>query len=182
MTGLRSWRVPLAALALACRPAAPPEAAPAPVLPAVTVSPAASEWPGTLAEALRAAQAADFAAADRALLAFSVRHAGTPQGIESDFWRAIVKADPANTAASTRERIALFDAYLAAGPDAPRHLEAMVFRRLLESVESATGALATLRSETETKRRSREDEIRKLSEDLDRTMAELDRIKKRLRP
>jgi hypothetical protein len=49
-------------------------------------------------------------------------------------------------------------------------------------VDSTRTALAGLRAANEQRQRSREEEIRKLSDDLDRTMAELDRIKKRLAP
>jgi hypothetical protein len=145
-------------------------------------SPVISEWPATLAAALRAAESGDFEGADRTLLDFGLRNAGKPEGTESDFWRALIKADPLNDAPTNRERMALFDAYLAAGTSAPRYTEAMIFRRILEAVDSTRTALAGLRAANEQRQRSREEEIRKLSDDLDRTMAELDRIKKRLAP
>ncbi|MGQ0646256.1 MAG: hypothetical protein ACT4P7_01725 [Gemmatimonadaceae bacterium] len=165
----------------ACRQAAPPPVISVP--PPVVVQPAAlSEWPTTLSHAMRAAEAGNYEAADQVLLQHGLKHAGSPEGAESDFWRAILKADPSNTSPSTRERIALFDAYLTAGPNAPRYLEAIVFRRLLEAVDSTRTALMSLQTAADTRQRTREEEIKKLSEDLDRTMAELDRIKKRLAP
>jgi hypothetical protein len=168
--------------ASACRQPAPPPAQPAPA--PVEVPPPASrvEWPGALATAIRAAEAGHYDEADRVLLEFGQRHAGTAEGADSDFWRALLRADPANPSPSTRERIAMLDAYLAGGSGSPRYLEALVLRRLLEGVDSTRSALTALRAQAEVRQRSREDEIRKLSEDLDRAMAELERIKKRLAP
>lgn len=178
----RARRAVLLSLCIGCH------RAPAPVLPApapipVTVQDSAlSEWPTTLADALRAAEAGKYDEADQRLLQYGIKHGGTKEGTESDFWRAVIKADPSNTTPDVRERIALFDAYLAAGTGTPHYLEAVVFRRLLEAAESARSAIASLRTTNEARQRTREDEIRKLSDDLDRTMAELDRIKKRLAP
>lgn len=143
---------------------------------------ALSEWPTTLADALRAAEAGKYDEADQRLLQYGLKYAGKREGAESDFWRAVLKADPSNTGPETRERIALFDSYLAAGTGTPHYHEAVVFRRLLEARDAARSAIAQLRTTNEARQRTREDEIRKLSDDLDRTMAELDRIKKRLAP
>ncbi|MCC6319216.1 MAG: hypothetical protein IT361_16200 [Gemmatimonadaceae bacterium] len=169
-------------LVVAChRPPAVPRTVPPPVT-IVLADSALSEWPTTLADALRAAEAGKFDVADQALLQYGLKHSGTREGTESDFWRAVLKADPLNVGPQARERMALFDAYLASGPTAPHYTEAMVFRRLLETVDSARAAVASLRQVTDARQRTREEEIRKLSDDLDRTMAELDRIKKRLAP
>ncbi|MBC7895894.1 MAG: hypothetical protein H7066_10795 [Cytophagaceae bacterium] len=179
------WRsLLLVALCVGCRKA--------PVVRVVTHIPtpvpiampdsALSEWPTTLADALRAAEAGKYEEADQRLLQYGLKHPGTREGTESDFWRAVLKADPSNTGPEARERIALFDSYLAAGTGTPHYLEALVFRRLLETMDSARSAIAALGKANEARQRTREEEIRKLSDDLDRTMAELDRIKKRLAP
>lgn len=177
----RRWAL-LVVLCIGCR-SAPPEiiAVPTPV-PVMMPDSALSEWPTTLADALRAAEAGKYDEADQRLLQYGLKHAGTREGTESDFWRAVFKADPSNTGPETRERIALFDSYLAAGTGTPHYLEAVIFRRLLETMDVARAAIAQLRITNEARQRTREDEIRKLSDDLDRTMAELDRIKKRLAP
>lgn len=179
----RRWWLLLVGLGAACRQAPPVVTPPTPAPVAISLPDSSlSEWPTTLAAALRAAEAGRYEDADQQLLQYGIRHAGTKEGTESDFWRAVIKADPNNTAPEPRERMALFDAYIAAGTDTPHYLEAVVFRRLLEVAESSRAAIASLRSANEARQRTREDEIRKLSDDLDRTMAELDRIKKRLAP
>ena len=169
-------------LCIGCHRAVPPASVAAPPPVVVALPQPLSEWPTTLADAQRAAGAEQFDEADRILLRYGLKYQGTPEGAESDFWRAVFKADPSNPGPAARERIALFDAYLTAGPSAARYLEAMVFRRLLETVTATRAALADFRGGADSRQRAREDEIKKLSEDLDRAMAELDRIKKRLTP
>ena len=165
-----------------CRSAPPPVIAPPPVELPVPVPLPVSLWPATLSEATRAFEAGRHEEADRILREHSLRMEGTAEGAESDFWRALFRADPANPGPSTRERIALFDAYLAAGPSAPRYVEAQIFRRLLESLDSTRTAVIALRTLAENRDKTRDDEVRRLSEDLDRTMAELERIRRRLTP
>jgi hypothetical protein len=176
------WPVLLLIVLGACRQAPVPEPAPARLEVPDPAPPPISLWPATLADALRAYEAGRYDDADRILRDHSVRMAGTAEGTESDFWRAMLKSDPGNPGPSTRERIALFDAYIATGPGAPRYAEAVIFRRLLEALDSNRTAVAALRATADTRDRARADEVRKLSEDLERTMAELDRIRRRLSP
>ena len=125
MTTSRCIRAALLLMVAGCRQAPPPAPIPAPAPIVLPPSPVLSEWPATLADALRAAESGDFDGADRRLLDFGMRNAGKPEGIESDFWRALIKADPLNAAPTNRERMALFDAYLAAGTSAPTTLSGM---------------------------------------------------------
>ncbi len=154
----------------------PVDTAPTPAPPPISL------WPATLAEALRAFDAGRYEDADRILQRHSIRMAGNAEGAESDFWRALLRSDPDNTTLATRERIALFDNYLAAGSSAPRYVEAQILRRLLESLDSTRTAVTALRAVAEARDKARDDEVRRLSEDLDKTMAELERIRRRLTP
>lgn len=175
----------VAALALAgvigaCqRPAPTP---PAPIIPEIIPAPPISPWPGTLSSALRAAETGGFVEADRILTEFSVKHAGTADGAESDFWRALLKTDPANRRVTPRESMALYDAYLGGGPTLPRHAEALILRRVVESLDSTRSLLATVRASADAREKSRDEEIRRLNDVVDRTTAELERIKRRLAP
>jgi hypothetical protein len=165
----------------ACR--RPP--APLPVPPPAPIeipSPTLSQWPGTLASALRAAETGRFAEAERILTDFSIANAGNAEGAESDFWRALLKTDPVNRAVTARESMALYDAYLSGGASLPRYAEAMILRRVVESLDSTRSLLTTMRSSAEAREKSRDDEIRRLNDLLDRTTAELERIKRRLVP
>jgi hypothetical protein len=159
-------------------PPAPARVVEAPRAPVPQISP----WPGTLASALRAAESARYNEADRILLEFSVKHANTPEGAESDFWRALLKTDPANSKVTAREQLALLDGYLDNGPNAPRYAEVQILRRVVEASDSTHALLTTVRLSAEAREKARDEEIRRLNELYDRTAAELDRIKRRLAP
>lgn len=162
----------------------PAVATPAPPMP-VVIAPAAppiSPWPGTLGAALRAAEVGKFDEAEKILTQFSVEHAGTPDGAESDFWRALLKTDPANRDATPRESMALYDAYLGGGTSLPRNAEAVILRRVVESLDSTRTLLHTVRASADAREKARDDEIRRLNDVVDRTTAELERIKRRLTP
>jgi len=171
----------VAALVVACRqPPPPPPPAPAPIV--IPAAPTLSPWVGTLARALREAENGRFEEAERLLSEFSVGNAGTPEGAESDFWRALLKTDPANRDVTPRESMALYDAYLSGGSALPRYAEALILRRVVESMDSTRVLLSTVRASAEARQKARDDEIRRLNDLLDRTAAELERIKRRLAP
>ncbi|MFN8572831.1 MAG: hypothetical protein U0132_12355 [Gemmatimonadaceae bacterium] len=172
------WLPVLFVLAGCSRPAQRPVpiAAP-PVLPPVA---AVSPWPGILRQAQQAADAGDYATADRLLAEFGVAHPKTPEGAEADFFRALYKADPPNAAATIREQLGAFDAYLVGGSAQPHYAEAIVLRRLLESTDSLRALVAAVRTTQDARARAREDEIRRLTDVLEKTTAELERIKRRL--
>ena len=171
---------PLLLLTLACRGApvpAPVLAAPPPALPSVSdVSP----WPATLRQAQQAAESGDYSAADRLLSAFGISHPNSAEGREADFFRAVFRADPANHAASIREQLSAFDAYLTGGAAFPRYGEALVLRRLVESSDSLRALVDAVRTTQEARARAKDDEVRRLTDVLERTTAELERIKRRL--
>jgi hypothetical protein len=168
------------ALVLACsRPAREPVPEPVPLPP---VEREISPWPGVLALAMRAVERARYEEADSVLTDFAVKHAGKAQGAEADYWRAVFKADPARTRITVREQLAAFDVYLAGGPTLPHYHEASIMRRMIEALDATRRDLVAARTAAETKEKAREDDIRKLTEDLERTMSELDRIRRRLVP
>jgi hypothetical protein len=174
MLGLR---VILTALVMSCtRPAAAPpvQQPPAPAPPPI------SAWPGTLATAVRAADQGKHDDADAILAKYALDHAGSADGAEADYWRALLRLDPFNTRASLRDALTALDAYLNAGPTAARYAEARILRRLLESLDSSRAQLVAARLAADTRDRTREEEIKKLGDELDKTMAELDRIRRRL--
>jgi hypothetical protein len=173
----------LVAVGGSCRKPPPPpptpervEVAPTPALPPI------SPWPATIAAALRAAESGRYDEAERLLVEFSVKHAGTPEGTESDFWRALLKIDPSNRKVAVREQLALLDAYLGAGSAAPRYAEALILRRVVEAADSTRALMSTMRASAEAREKARDEEIKKLQDELDRTTAELERIKRRLLP
>jgi hypothetical protein len=157
------------------------QAAPPPVVEQVVVPslPAESPWVGTLAAAQAAADSGQFATADSILTAFEHSAPDSPDVSESAFWRAMLRADPRNPAFAPADARAALDAYLAT-PNPRRRTEATVMLRMLALSDSIRSLHTAQRSAAEARDRTREEEIQKLRDDLQRTQAELDRIKRRL--
>jgi hypothetical protein len=165
-------------LVLACRHRAPVlPAAPIPVPSLPTEAP----WVGTLIAARAAADSGRFATADSILSAFEQAETSSPDVSESAFWRAMLRADPRNPAFSPTEARAALEAYLTT-PDAQRRTEATVMLRMLALSDSLRSALAAQKFASDARDRTRDEELQKLRDDLQRTQAELDRIKRRLGP
>lgn len=160
------------------RPAAPPPAMQQVALPSL---PPESPWVGTLAAAQTAADSGRFATADSILAAFERSEPDSPDASESAFWRAMLRADPRNPAFAPADARAALDAYLVT-PNPRRRTEATVMLRMLALSDSIRALHTTQRSAAEARDRAREEEMQKLRDDLQRTQAELDRIKRRLGP
>lgn len=171
----------VAMLFVGCRPhPAPPP--PVRVVEQPKPLPPISPWPGTLSSAMHAAESGKFDEADRVLVEFSVKHANSAEGAESDFWRAMLKLDPANAKVSTREQLALLDAYLDIGSAAPRYAEVQILRRMVEASDSTRALMGTIKLNADARAKRMEEEMHRLQELNDRTAAELERIKRRLAP
>jgi len=158
------------------RPAAPP-----PIVDTVAVPspPPEPPWPRTVTAVRAAVDSGQFSTADSILAAFERVERDSPDVAESAFWRAMLRADPRNPAFQPEEARRGIEAYLA-GPNPRRRTEAGVMLRILELSDSLRAAHVAQRSAAEGRDRAQEEEIQKLRDDLQRTQAELDRIKKRL--
>lgn len=173
------WRVFVALLAIgAChRPPPPPPVIEVPA-PTVVEEP---PWVGTLAAVRAAVDAGRFAAADSILASFERTEAGSADVAESTFWRALLRADPRNPDFTPANARAALEAYLR--DEGARHrAEAGAILRLLVIADSLRAAQASQRSAFEQRDRARDAELEKLRDELQRTQAELDRIKRRLAP
>jgi hypothetical protein len=162
-----------------------------------------------LAEALeqaeREALARRFDVADRLLSDFAAQHRGTHEAAEAGFWRAVLKLDAANPAASPREAAGLLDDYLGGPATAQHRGSATALRRAAGALDARNAALvsnlatpdspsssanapaATPRPEARAESRAgerrderRDEEIQRLREELAKANAELERIRKRL--
>lgn len=160
------------------RPAAPPPAAATVAVPSPPPEP---PWARTAAAVQAAVDSGQFSTADSILAAFELVERDTPDASESAFWRAMLRADPRNPAFEPAEARRGIEVYLAA-PNPRRRTEAGVMLRMLELSDSLRAAQAAQRSAAEARDRARDEEVQKLRDDLQRTQAELDRIKKRLGP
>jgi hypothetical protein len=165
-------------------------------LPSVK-SPAQTDFERALYYARQNVDAGNYWAADRLLDEFARTHPDTRESREIAFWKAAYQVDPANDRGSLGGGIAALDAYLAAADTTGWYRnEATLLRRtavVAQGISSNTVAAAdtsTIAGTTDTVavvKRSRDEEIvalreqlAKTREELSKVSAELDRIKKRL--
>jgi hypothetical protein len=137
----------------------------------------AREWPAAYLAAQTAADRGAYGDAEKTLSDFAAAHPGSPEALESGYWRAVYKLDPANKDASTRDAIAGLDRYLAA-PGGMHRGEATTLRRIAVQLLSLDRALTQKPDEPTTT--ARDEEVKKLRDELQATKDELERIKRRL--
>ena len=149
-------------------------------------SAAPREYGPALEQASLEVRAGRYGIADHILAEFAMKFPSAPEAVETLYWRAVFKADPANQVALVKESLPLLDSYLAAPAAATLHrTEAGALKRLVILVESraavssapapAAPAPAVAKPEA-----GKDEEIARLKEELQRANAELERIKRRL--
>lgn len=154
-------------------------------------APSDSAWASTLDSARRLVVDSQYALADSMLAMFAQGSPGTPGAREAIFWHGVFLLDPANKTGSAHEASRAFDAYLAASDSLPHRVEALVLQRTTRVIDSLSRSrtmdsvpsvhLVVADDSTNT---AREQEMAKtvkaLQDSLNKTTAELERIKKRL--
>ena len=155
-------------------------------------SPADREWESTLKTAQQLAAAARYGAADSVLHDYVQRQPGTMGATEAAFWRGVFALEPANTAGSVHAARTAFDSYLADSNAVVHRAEALALGRATRVIDSLARARATdsvpavhlIVADDTLRASAREQELlknmKRLQDSLDKTTAELDRIKKRL--
>lgn len=116
---------------------------------------------------------------DRALVAFALAFPETAEASESIFWRALLRMDPSNPDASPRLAIEMFGRYLVTPAPRAHDSDARMLRRIATILESQKRAVAG-RTELEARSKERDEELQRTKDELTKTLAELDRIKRRL--
>jgi HAMP domain-containing protein len=160
-----------------------------------TMPTSAREWLTALTNAKTASSAGRYDEADRTLYDFAQLYAGAPEAREAAYWRAVFKLDPANRSASPRAAVEQLDVYLTDSTSALHVTEALVLRRLALSLDSLSqNRIVTTRQPVtaepapddaaagQERQQELQKEIQRLKDSLDRSTAELERIKKRLAP
>jgi hypothetical protein len=135
------------------------------------------EWPGAYIAAQAAADRGAYGDADKMLADFAASHANTPEALECGYWRAVYRLDPSNKDASTRDAIAGLDKYLTA-PNGTHRGEATTLRHIAAQLLALDKALNQKADDSATT--ARDEEVKKLREELESTKDELERIKRRL--
>ena len=145
-----------------------------------------SAWGATLTDLRAQLENGRYDAADSDLANFAQRYAGTPQASQALFWRAVVALDPANRTATPRDAMVAVDAYLAGGRSQPLYDAALVLRRTATTLETLRRPVVVAAPPAppadSSDRIKAAEEIQRLRAELEKTQAELDRIKKRIRP
>ena len=163
----------------------------------------AEQWQASLAVAQEDAAAGHFDAADSTLADYAARFPGSPEALETAYWRALFKMDPSNHSASVTTAMASLDGYLADHRPRQHVSEAATLRRVAGQIDGlnklAATAMAQANVATNTASNakavaaadaakaaeasgtvSQDVEIKRLKDELARANAELERIKKRL--
>jgi hypothetical protein len=160
----------LAFAAVACSKG-PAASAPAPVTPFNTAVIAAE----------KRVEAGDYPGADRILADFALKAKGSPEAIETAFWRALYMVDPNNKTTSMADGVKALDIYINTTGAKTYKAEAVVLKRTAQAVLALRAAQAAPRvAGRDTVFVNREDEIAALKDQLAKANAELERIKKRL--
>jgi hypothetical protein len=154
-------------------------------------APELTGWSATLDSAQRLASDSQYAAADSLLAAFVRTATDSERANEATFWRGLFLLGTANTAASVHAAAEAFDSYLGSGA-ATHRTEAIALQRtarVLDSLRQARSldslpAVHLVVSDDSSKSSAREQEmaktVKQLQDSLNKTTAELERIKKRL--
>jgi hypothetical protein len=161
-------------------------------------------WPSALSAAKKEVVEGRYHAADSVLAAFAIDYAGSSAALETAYWRAIFRMDPANPQASVPLAIASLDGYLADRRPREHVTEAASLRHVAAQLDSANklAAHATAQAKDATSRaanakaqaadanaradaktdgaQSADAEVKRLKEALAKANAELERIRKRL--
>jgi hypothetical protein len=161
-----------------------------------------------LSAAKAQASHSEFASADSLLAGFAAAHPGTPQALETAYWRGLFRLDPSNRGVSITQALASLDAYIADARPKEHAVEATSIRRAaaqLDALNKLAAAASTQAKDAASNAANakaaaadakadaknadananatadaKDAEIRKLRDDLAKANAELDRIRKRL--
>lgn len=155
-------------------------------------APADREWNAALETAQQLAANARYSAADSVLADFARSHAGSAGAREVPFWRGVFALAPANSDASVQTARSAFDEYLSDSGSLAHRSEAAALIRATAVIDSLSKARAAdsipsvhlTVADDSLRATAREVEalkkVKALQDSLDKTTAELERIKKRL--
>jgi len=156
-----------------------------------TPAPDLTGWRTTLDSAKRLVADSQYASADSLLAAFASGAPNTPEANEATFWRGVFLLAPQHTDSTVHGAAEAFDEYLGSGDTAHR-MEAIALQRTTHVIDSLTKvrtldslpAVHLVVSDDSTRQSAREQEmaktVKQLQDSLNKTTAELERIKKRL--
>ena len=172
----------VATLAIAACRGTPPVVAPTlapPPLPAPSVT---SQWIAMQGAVLALVAENRAAAADSSLLQFSREFAHTPEGDRARWWRALMRADQRASTADPVITIAQIDSLLADSLTQDVRTEAALIRRSFVAIDSVRRLELRRRTQATQSATERLDELKTARDSLGKLQAEIDRLRRRLRP
>ncbi len=172
----------LAAAAVAsCRRSAPlaPAILPPPPLPAPSVS---SQWLAQQSAALAFVAENRQAAAESTLLNFARAFPRTPEGDRARWWRTLLRADARATSGDATLAMAQIDSLLADSIAIEVRTEAVLMRRSLNAIDSVRKAEIRRRVQSTQLATERMDELKVTRDSMAKLNAEIDRLRRRLKP
>jgi hypothetical protein len=155
-------------------------------------SPADREWSVTLDSAQRLAADSQYPAADSLLASYAQRTPGSLGAREAIFWTGVFALAERNTRENVHAARLAFETYLADTAAVAHRAEAAALSQATRTIDSLSQARAAdsvpavhlVVSDDSLRASAREQEmaksVKRLQDSLDKTTAELDRIKKRL--
>lgn len=170
----------VAALA-SCRHTAPvlPAVLPPPPLPSPSVG---SQWVATQTMVLALIAENRLTAADSSLLQFARLNARTPEGDRARWWRTLMRVDARTVGGDAAVALAQIDSLLTDSLAIEVRAEAVLMRRSLNTVDSVRKAEVRRRVQATQLAIERMDELKLARDSMARLSAEIERLKRRLRP
>lgn len=172
----------LAALALAsCRSTAPVVAPPVapPPLPTPSVT---SQWVALQGAVLTLVAENRAAAADSTLQQFAREYPRTIEGDRARWWRALLRADQRAAAGDPTVAIAQIDSLLTDSLAQEIRAEVTIIRRNYLAIDSVRRAEVRRRTQATQTATDRLDELKTARDSIGKLQAEIDRLRRRLRP
>jgi hypothetical protein len=169
------------ALLASCRTAAPivPAVLPPPALPAPSVM---SQWVATQSMVLALIAENRLTAADSSLLQFARANARTSEGDRARWWRTLMRVDARTINGDATVALAQIDSLLTDSLAIEVRAEAVLMRRSLNTVDSVRKAEVRRRTQATQLATDRLDELKIARDSMARLGAEIERLKRRLRP
>ncbi|MCC7053076.1 MAG: hypothetical protein IT355_07385 [Gemmatimonadaceae bacterium] len=166
---------------VSCRTAAPAAAPPVapPPLPAPSVT---SQWVAVQGAVLALVAENRTAAADSSLQQFAREFARTNEGDRARWWRALMRADQRAATGDPTLAIAQIDSLLADSLSQEIRAEATIIRRNFVAIDSVRRLEVRRRTQATQTATERLDELKTTRDSLGKLQAEIDRLRRRLRP
>ena len=171
----------LIAALVSCRATAPVPTVvmPPPELPVPSTS---AQWRATQALVLTLVADNRVGSADSTLQQFASDFVRTPEGDRARWWRTLMRSDPRATGGEVTATVALIDSLLSDSVITEVRSEALLMRRTIVAIDSIRRGELRRRVQATQLASDRLDELKTARDSMAKLNAEIDRLRRRLRP